>query len=467
MKFVNIGPETEDREYKKSVGELKEGVISIASILNKHGKGSLYFGVKNNGDVIGQVVGEDTLRKISQAVGNHVRPAVYPEITTESYGDRTVVVVKFEGKQQPYLAYNIPRIRVSDEDLVMEQPTYQEMLHKRENITYSWESLRSRYKVSDIDQDVFKAYLRRARQVGRISFDNDDPQDVLTKLELTDGEWLLNAGAALFVNCGINELQMAKFASDEKLTFTDIRRFTGSIFELADKAQQYVIDAMDWRVELNGGLQREEIPEIPVSAVREAIINAFGHRQIESGQSVEVAVYRSFIEVYSPGMFPEGLTPEMFIREVRKPIRRNPLITRTLYYSKDMESFATGLKRIQDDCDEAHCRVEYYGDRYGFTVRFYRHCDGDWNTEKSNHESNRESNHESNESNRESNHAKLTRTQEQILKILQDNPKTSQRQMAQGMGISRATIQRNVAALIELGILERVGGTRGYWKVGK
>jgi len=68
----------------------------------------------------------------------------------------------------------------------------------------------------------------------------------------------------------------------------------------------------------------------------------------------------------------------MFIREIRKPIRRNPLITRTLYYSKDMESFATGLRRIQDACDKVGCKVEYYGDSYGFTVRFYRHCGEGW-----------------------------------------------------------------------------------------
>lgn len=44
-----LGEETEQIEFKKSTGELKEGVISIASILNKHGSGKLYFGVKNDG----------------------------------------------------------------------------------------------------------------------------------------------------------------------------------------------------------------------------------------------------------------------------------------------------------------------------------------------------------------------------------------------------------------------------------
>ena len=40
---MNLGPENETTEYKKSTSELKEGVASIASILNKHGHGELYL----------------------------------------------------------------------------------------------------------------------------------------------------------------------------------------------------------------------------------------------------------------------------------------------------------------------------------------------------------------------------------------------------------------------------------------
>ena len=35
--------ETEHREFKKSLAELKAGLISIAAILNKHGRGELWF----------------------------------------------------------------------------------------------------------------------------------------------------------------------------------------------------------------------------------------------------------------------------------------------------------------------------------------------------------------------------------------------------------------------------------------
>ena len=44
---MNIGTETEWVEFKKTTGELSEGIISLASMLNKTGKGILYFGLRN------------------------------------------------------------------------------------------------------------------------------------------------------------------------------------------------------------------------------------------------------------------------------------------------------------------------------------------------------------------------------------------------------------------------------------
>ncbi len=373
MALVNIGPETEQIEYKKSIGELKEAMFSIAAILNKHQKGELYFGVKNDGTVIGQEINEESLRKVSQAIGNHIKPVIYPEIKTQQFGDRKTILVRFEGNRCPYLAYNVPRIRVADEDLVMDQNTYDSMIRKRDSIDYSWEKKISKYTVDDVNEAAFTEYLRRAKEAGRIDFEDTDVQTVLDKLELTEGNYLLNAGAALFCECGtINELQIAKFASDERLTFTDIRRYSGSVMELKKKAEQYIIDAMDWRVEF-GNLTRKEIPEIPLDAIREAITNSFGHRMFDSGQSNEITIFKNRIEIYNPGAFPANKTPESYVLGNQRPIRRNPLIARTLYYSKDMESFATGLKRIQNACDKAGCRVKFETPDDGFIVIFYRH----------------------------------------------------------------------------------------------
>ena len=93
--------------------------------------GDIYFGVMNDGTVTGQDVNDTTLRTLSQSIRNHITPAVYPEITKEEYGGRSVVHVKFEGTEQLYLAFDIPRIRIADEDIVLGQSEYDRMLVDR------------------------------------------------------------------------------------------------------------------------------------------------------------------------------------------------------------------------------------------------------------------------------------------------------------------------------------------------
>lgn len=53
-----------------------------------------------------------------------------------------------------------------------------------------------------------------------------------------------------------------------------------------------------------------------------------------------------------------------------------------MYYSDDMETFATGLKRIKDLCDEAGCKVEFRMELDDFVVVFYRNLREGWNNVK-------------------------------------------------------------------------------------
>ena len=73
--------ESETLELKKSTSELKEAIISIVSILNKHQKGEIIFGIKSNGDIIGQSVNEKTLRDVSKSISDHIEPKIFPKIS--------------------------------------------------------------------------------------------------------------------------------------------------------------------------------------------------------------------------------------------------------------------------------------------------------------------------------------------------------------------------------------------------
>ena len=89
---MNLGIENEMVEFKITTGELKEGIISLSSMLNKNGKGILYFGVRNDGEVIGQQIGDRTLRDISQGIANAIKPQIIPSILIELCEDKNIRV---------------------------------------------------------------------------------------------------------------------------------------------------------------------------------------------------------------------------------------------------------------------------------------------------------------------------------------------------------------------------------------
>ena len=170
---------------------------------------------------------------------------------------------------------------------------------------------------------------------------------------------LLNAGMVLFCESLYTEIQMAIFAGKERLTFLDIKRERAPLFDLVEKAERYIASNIRWKVEFDGSLQRKEIPEIPMNAVREALMNSFCHKDYSVCQANEVTIHPDRIEIYNPGTFPAGLSPQDYINGNQRPIRRNPLIASILYYSKDIESFGTGLKRIADACDMNNCAMNF------------------------------------------------------------------------------------------------------------
>lgn len=97
--------ESETLELKKSTSEMKEAVISICAILNKHGNGALYFGIADDGSVTGQQIGKSTLKDISKSISDHLEPKIYPNIKAEKISGKDCITVDFSGKDGLYSAF--------------------------------------------------------------------------------------------------------------------------------------------------------------------------------------------------------------------------------------------------------------------------------------------------------------------------------------------------------------------------
>ncbi|WOF17348.1 winged helix-turn-helix domain-containing protein [Methanoplanus sp. FWC-SCC4] len=59
----------------------------------------------------------------------------------------------------------------------------------------------------------------------------------------------------------------------------------------------------------------------------------------------------------------------------------------------------------------------------------------------------------------------LTERQMEILSIIQKNNKIGYRDIAKVIGINDSAVKKHLNKLKELGVLKRVGGTRGHWEV--
>ena len=70
---MNLGIETEYIEFKTSTSQTTRALESLVAMLNKHGEGELYFGVADNGDVIGQNIGNKTIKDLSDAIMTRIK----------------------------------------------------------------------------------------------------------------------------------------------------------------------------------------------------------------------------------------------------------------------------------------------------------------------------------------------------------------------------------------------------------
>jgi ATP-dependent DNA helicase RecG len=367
MKFK----ESEKRELKKSTSELKEALISIVAILNKHHKGEAYFGISNDGAIIGQTVTEKTVRDVSRTISEHIEPKIYPDVTKLRIDSHDCIKVRFSGDETPYFAYGRAYMRVGDEDRQLSAKELENLILRKNKGRLSWEKRMSTRSLKDVDEKTLRQYVLRAHSAGRLDFTFEGAKTTLNKLNLIQGNSMLNACEVLFCDRNTLEAQAAVFAGKDKTTFIDIKKFQGTVFDLLENSEKYISEHIDWRVQF-GRIEREEIPEIPMKAVREALVNSFCHRDYTIPKGNEIAVFKDRVEIFNPGTFPEGFTPEDFIQGKERSILRNPLIAETLYKSKEIEKWGSGLKRIYEECKSHKVKVDFETLKSGFLVVFFR-----------------------------------------------------------------------------------------------
>ncbi len=444
--------ENEHIEFKRSTSELKEGIISIVSILNKHGKGELYFGVKNDGTIVGLDITDKTLREISHAISSNIQPKIYPTIIKETYKGKDYIKVSFSGNDKPYFAFGRVYLRVADEDRQLSPKEIERLILEKNIYRSKWDSKLSKHKISEVNESAISLFMNQLSKSGRIPNETDDFMDVLRKLGLIDSDKLTYAAWYLFCDNQPIEWQVAVFKGKDKTSFMDIKPpLKRNILYLLKKVIEYIKDKINWKVEFGEDMKRYEIPEIPIAALREAIVNSLVHRDYNSPNPNEIAIFSDRIEIYNPGSFPEGLSPDDFIKGKERSHLRNPKIAETFYYMGYIDRWASGLQRIDKECRENGVKYFFAVLDEGFLVTFYR--------------PNFYTNVYPNK--KEKVRVKIRgKTRVKILKSIESDPFITISELAQIVGITKKGVEWHIARLKKEGIIRRVGSARnGYWEI--
>ena len=240
---------------------------------------------------------------------------------------------------------------------------------------------------------------------------------------------------------------MAVYATEERINFLDLNRVHGNIFNLIDIATRYISEHMNWRVEFDGkSTSRIEIPEVPVDAIREIVVNAFAHANYRSATEHQIEITPSMIDIYNPGEFPVNYNPEDFAERRISSMPRNRKILDILFRSKNVEIQGSGLRKVIGLCASNNVKYTYYKNEYGFRFSFYRN----------------------NLINSVTNSVKVhfNETDRKVLKLLMKHPVQTRDEIAHSTGKTVRTIQRVIDKLRDSGKITRVGSKcNGYWKV--
>jgi ATP-dependent DNA helicase RecG len=199
------------------------------------------------------------------------------------------------------------------------------------------------------------------------------------------------------------------------------------------------------------GLEREDWIEYPPAAVREALVNAVAHRDyLVRGEGIRIAMFADRLEVYSPGRLPGHVTIDNIAEE---RFSRNETLVQVLADLGLIERLGYGIDRMQRQMADAGLPPpEFRETAAGFLVTLRGKgvvLDTGVSIDTSAWES-----------------IGLNERQINALVFLTDNRRITNRDLQeQSPDISPETIRRDLADLVDRGLILKIGQKRATYYI--
>lgn len=430
-------------ERKLSIKDPSDIGHVICAFANTDG-GTLAVGIDDRGALNG--IPKDDLDGVQQKISNIVRqcqPAPFADIRLLEKDGRCVVAVLV----QPIGEGNVCSfkgkvwIRSGSTNRYLDSAGLVEFLKGR--YILSFEDSASEADMGDLDEDKVKAYFRARsqkppeRKIEELLFNIK----LVKKVETAKPTNL----AVLFFARDVErfipqvEVKLVRFRGVEPVDIVNHKRFYETILESIGKSIDFIKLNTYTKAEIKG-MKRNDIPEYPEPAIREAVINAVGHRDYYNRNSIQVNIFDDRIEITNPGALPKGMT----LRELGKlAIHRNPRLYQMLNAANLVEAYGTGISRMIRELRDAGLpdpEFEEIGDFFRVTIY--------------------------NKRSREMGKLlELLPIQKELLELLKREKRLKTKTFAERKGVSVMTSLKHFKRLESAGLIKKIGKTRGVYYV--
>lgn len=326
--------------------------------------------------------------------------------------------------------------------------------------------------LNDIDTKEIANFVSLARQKRgfKMQFTGENTLEILMAMDLAseDGR-LTNSALLLFAKkpqhfFPVSRVKCALFHGfDVQKPVPFYQVYEGDFFELVDQAVGFVMNHIDAAVGTRShGASVDVDYELPVEAVTEAIVNACVHRSYNNNGSVQVMLFRDRLEVWSPGCMPQGITPEK-LRMKHKSVPVNPVLATPVYLAGYIEHLGTGTLDIIKKCEEKGLRTPIFDLDEDVVITIWRKniYQRDYVAQSITSDV---------AQNVAQNVAQSTTEKRlaEVLTLVSTMKHISQKEIAERLGVTRRTINRDLDALRASYRIEWIGSPKtGSWEVEK
>jgi len=362
--------ESETLEFKRQWTD--RALEDLAAFANTRG-GTLLVGIREDGEIVGTAADDREIQRIANLIAGHL--GITPSIRAVEMEGRPVLEIRVEPARGlvSYGGRYLRRVGTTNRDFSPDELAR----HLLERSGRTWDSLSSEWTLDEIDRQALENFARLARsRLPHLAPEN--PEQTLQNLELLSDGRLKNAGVLLFGKRPQRlfpqaQVRIGIFRGSEIL---DSHDFKGTLWEQLEGAMERFRQVLKVRFDIRvdsptlEGLQRKEVWEYPLEALREALINALIHRDYTVPADIQIKIHEDRLEIWNAGELPPPLKPED-LRGPHRSVLRNPLIAQAFYFAGLIERWGTGTTRILELCRQQGLpEPEFQNEQGGFRVTF-------------------------------------------------------------------------------------------------